>query len=148
MKYPRAGPRGYSCKYAFPIFLADSIIGQPDKKVNHWTTNDRNNGAAGATAFVASTRTGAIYSPLTRVCPRIIELYQIFSFIVNYGTIRMELWIGCEPLPLDGFRRVRPQTSFNLLMSWIPLDGSYLARIHYDEVSVALMHSCQFKKGG
>ena len=83
-----------------------------------------------------------------RQAPRIIELYQIFSFIVNYGTIRMELWIGCEPLPLDGFRRVRPQTSFNLLMSWIPLDGSYLARIHYDEVSVALMHSCQFKKGG
>lgn len=80
--------------------------------------------------------------------PRIIELYQIFPFIVNYGTIRMELWIGCAPLPLDGFRRVRPQTSFNLLMSWIPLDGSYLARIHYDEVSVALMHSCQFKKGG
>lgn len=83
-----------------------------------------------------------------RHAPRIIELYQIFPFIVNYGTIRMELWIGCAPLPLDGFRRVRPQTSFNLLMSWIPLDGSYLARIHYDEVSVALMHSCQFKKGG
>ena len=33
-----------------------------------------------------------------RQAPRIIELYQIFSFIVNYGTIRMELWIGCEPL--------------------------------------------------
>ena len=33
-----------------------------------------------------------------RLTPRIIELYQIFSFIVNYGTIRMELWIGCAPL--------------------------------------------------
>ena len=35
--------------------------------------------------------------------PRIIELYQIFSFIVNYGTIRMELWIGCEPYRLTVF---------------------------------------------
>ena len=26
-----------------------------------------------------------------RLAPRIIELYQIFPFIVNYGTIRMEL---------------------------------------------------------
>lgn len=37
MKYPRDGPRGYSCKYAFPIFLADSIIGQKDRKVNYGT---------------------------------------------------------------------------------------------------------------
>ena len=68
--------------YAHSIFLADSIISQPDRKVNHWTTNskspfykpikrliyspatinDRNNGDAGATAFIASTRTGAIFS--------------------------------------------------------------------------------------
>jgi len=27
--------------YAHSIFLADSIISQPDRKVNHWTTNSK-----------------------------------------------------------------------------------------------------------
>ena len=35
--------------------------------------------------------------------PRIIKLYQIFPFKVNYGTIRMELWIGCAPYRLTVF---------------------------------------------
>ena len=34
---------------------------------------------------------------------RIIKLYQIFPFKVNYGTIRMELWIGCAPYRLTVF---------------------------------------------
>lgn len=35
--------------------------------------------------------------------PRIIKLYQIFPFKMNYGTIRMELWIGCAPYRLTVF---------------------------------------------
>ena len=38
-----------------------------------------------------------------RVDPRIIKLYQIFPFKMNYGTIRMELWIGCAPYRLTVF---------------------------------------------